>query len=129
MAPDLIHEAETESKIALVLYVDGKQGDGKEAGRQWRDAFVQGFMRALSPRSEGARDADIERLILKERYAKHRSGTATAAHSRRKGDAEAAALDADIEAEIARARARGRERDSRRAGRAHADDDAPEVKP
>lgn len=126
-APDLLREAEIESKIALVLYVDGKQGDGKEPGRVWREAYVLGFLRALSPRSESARDADIERLILKERHAKHRSGTHPTPPTRRKGDAESAALEAEIDAEAERARES--ERDRRRRARPDAHDDSSEVKP
>lgn len=123
IAPDLLHHATLESKIAFVLYVDGRLGDGKTAGEIWRDAFAQGFLAGFEMRPVRDLVADINTFLKEERRAKHRSRTDPATPARRKGDAEDTALAADVEAEARRAR--DRDRAQRAPAHQHSD---PEVK-
>ena len=124
IAPDLLRHATLESKVAFVLYVDGKFGEGRSAGEIWRDAYVQGFMAGLELRPVRDLVADINTLLKEERRAKHRSRTDTATPARRKGDAQDTALAADVEAEARRAR--DRDRAQRALAHQHSDE---EVKP
>lgn len=123
IAPDLLRHATLESKVAFVLYVDGRLGDGKSAGEIWRDAYVQGYLAGFELRPVRDLVADINTLLKEERRAKHRPRTDTATPARRKSDAEDAALAADLEAEA------GRARDRDRARRALAHQHSDEVKP
>lgn len=121
VAPDLLRKATLESKVALVLYVDGHLGDSKSAGEIWRDAYTQGFLAGFELRPVRDLVADIDTLLKGELRAKHRSRTDTATPARRKSDPEDATLAADLEAEARRAR--DRDRAQRAAAHQHTDEE------
>lgn len=107
-APDILRKAAIESKVAFLLYVDCKSGDGKTGPEIFRDAYVQGYLAGFALRPADELLADVDRLLMEARYAQHRTRTDPATPARRKGDPEDAALAADLEAEAGRARDRDR---------------------